>query len=95
VSTTPDSISLTVNVDINNPSNYSAVIPYVNVHILVNDTLLGEATVRNLTVVPGLNSNLSAAAEWAPIGKHGRHVGRELISQFISGTPNSLPSATN
>jgi hypothetical protein len=84
ISTTPDSLLIRTTVDVTNPSNYSATVPFADVHILVNNTLLGHATVRDLVVVPGLNKNLTAEAEWSP-GKDGRSFGSELLSQYISG----------
>lgn len=71
-----------------NPTNYSASVPYVNFALLNNGTILGNATARNLRIVPGENDNLLIRAIWDPetFSDGDRvNVGRELLSQYISG----------
>jgi hypothetical protein len=85
VETTAEKMKILATLDATNPTNYSVTIPYADVHVLVNGTMLGHATVKDLAVVPGVNGNLSATAEWQPVGKQGIKVGRELLSQYISG----------
>jgi hypothetical protein len=85
VKTTPDSIVLVAVMDLRNPTNYSAHVPYVDVHFLVNNTVLGHVTARNIDITAGLNTNIKVRAEWAPSGESDRLVGNELLSQFISG----------
>lgn len=82
--------SLTIGATINatNPTDYSASIPYIDVHILKNGSLLGHATARNLEISTGRNGNLEAVAHYDPVslsGPSGREIGRELLSQYISG----------
>ena len=75
-------------VNITNPTNYSATVPYIDINILNNGTLLGHATAQNVSVIPGRNENIAVKALWDPVtpsGKHGLDVGRELLSQYISG----------
>jgi len=93
--TTLTSLTLTANLALTNPTNYSASVPYINIHLFANDTLLGNATARNLTLVPGLNSNIAVTALWSPYdsnenGEGGAAVGREFLSQYISGWNTSL-----
>ena len=75
-------------VNLTNPTQYSATIPYVDINILANDTILGHATVRNVKIVPGNNTNVTVQAVWDPAarGPEGAAIGRELLSQYISGT---------
>lgn len=82
-------MALQAEINLNNPTEYSAHVPSINISILNNDTLLGHATARNVTVLRGLNENLTVEAVWNPwelSGEKGQEVGRELLSQYISGT---------
>ena len=85
--TTYSSIKLEALVNITNPSPYTAYIPSVNIHLFHNDTLLGEATAEHMNVTAGNNTNLRVTATWNPSrgGDNGVDVGRNLISQYISG----------
>lgn len=91
--TTKSTLTLGAKINITNPTEYAATVPYVNLHLLCNGTLLGHAVARNISVVPGPNYNLEVAAIWDPTststdGKgdgQGVSVGREFISQYISG----------
>ena len=86
--TTPSSVLLEVLANITNPTNYSATVPFVDLQILVNGTLVGNATTRAVTVRPGHNVNIPVQAKWDPSGlsgKEGAAVGKNLISQYISG----------
>lgn len=90
---TPDSLTLGVLVNFTNPTNYSATVPYLDINLAANDTLLGHGLVRNVTVRPGNNSNIPVTAVWCPSAKggaKGRAVGKELLSQYISGFNTTL-----
>lgn len=95
---TADSLSLRLNVNLTNPTEYSTFVPYVNINILANKTVLGHAVARNLTVAPGNNTNLEVRAKWEPFqasGVEGKRVGRELLSQYISGFNTTLTLKTH
>ena len=80
-----------------NPTPYSAIIPYIDINILVNDTIMGHATARNFKVGPGNNSDIVVQAVWDPLasgGADGVAIGRELLSQYISGM-SSLSSSSH
>lgn len=86
--TTEKTLTLEARVNFTNPTEYSAYAPYVNIHILNNNTLLGHATAQNVYVSPGRNDNVLVQALWDPSalgGKNGSSVGRELLSQYVSG----------
>ncbi len=86
--TTKSTLLLEAKINITNPTDYSATIPYININLLSNGTRLGQATVRNISIVPGSNNNLLAEALWDPVtssGRAGLDQGRELLSQYISG----------
>lgn len=90
LNTTSESIALQAKINLTNPTVYSATIPHARINIANNGTILGHATVRNLDVVPGNNTNLIAEAIWDPKeagGEKGGEVGRNLLSQYLSGKP--------
>lgn len=75
-----------------NPTNYTASVPFFDLLIAVNDTLVGHATVRDVSVGTGNNTNMPIRVVWSPMevgGAASAAVGRELLSQYISGeSPN-------
>ena len=86
--TTSSTLSLEVKVNMTNPTEYSAIVPYVNIKLLSNGTEIGHATARNVSVVPGPNHNILVEALWDPLtpsGHRGVAQGKELLSQYISG----------
>lgn len=85
--TSPTSITLSAHVNLTNPTNYSATVPYFNINILVNGTHLGQATAKDIEVHPGNNTNILITAVWDPYtygGADGKAVGAELLSQYVS-----------
>ncbi|KAI0137397.1 hypothetical protein BJ170DRAFT_605721 [Xylariales sp. AK1849] len=90
--TTSNSITLQALVNVTNPTLYTAHVPFINVHVMSNGSVLGEATVENADVVKGVNSNLLVTAKWKPSlsGRDGLQIGRDLISQYISGFNTSI-----
>ena len=86
--TTKSTLSMGVEINITNPTEYSATVPYVNIKLSSNGTEIGHATARNVSVVPGLNHNIFVEALWDPLtpsGQKGLAQGKELLSQYISG----------
>ncbi|KAK3627272.1 hypothetical protein LTR56_013744 [Elasticomyces elasticus] len=91
--TSPTSLTLGARVNISNPTNYSASVPFMDIHILANETVIGHATAKGIEIVPGRNDNLYVEAVWDPStlgGEQGKRVGREFLSQYISGYNTSL-----
>ncbi|KAF2100685.1 hypothetical protein NA57DRAFT_37428 [Rhizodiscina lignyota] len=91
--TTPTSLTIRAEVNFTNPTNYSATVPYIDINLLVNDTVLGHGTVRDVTIVPGNNSKVPVIATYDPTsasGEKGRAIGREMISQYLSGFNTTL-----
>jgi hypothetical protein len=85
-------------VNFTNPTEYTAQIPYVNIHVLSNGSILGQATVQNVNVVKGNNSNVLVEAVWDPYtlgGKEAQSIGRNLLSQYISGWNTTVGFATH
>lgn len=86
--TTKTTFTLQAKVNFTNPTEYSAVVPYVDLKIINNGTVLGHATAKDVSVGPGDNDNIPIVAVWDPLtpgGKKGRDLGREFLSQYISG----------
>ena len=86
--TSPTSITLGALVNFTNPTKYSATVPYFNINILVNGTVLGQAIAEDVVVVPGNNTNIPIKAVYDPFtnsGMAGKEMGKQLISQYISG----------
>ena len=98
VGTNENGLLIQASVNFTNPTNYSATIPYVNISIEKNGSTIGYANVANATIVPGKNVHVLARAEWKPSvagGKEGAKVGKELLSQYISGYNTTLTFRTN
>ncbi|MCJ1307456.1 hypothetical protein MMC25_001102 [Agyrium rufum] len=96
--TTRETLSFEALVNITNPTNYSANVPYVNIHLMSNGSYLGYAISENVKVVPGANDNILMHATWDPVKPS--HIGqldagRELLSQYISGYNTSLTLRTH
>ena len=85
-------------VNITNPTEYSARIPFIDVHVLHNNTLLGHSVAKDIEVVPGNNTGILIEALWDPSGLSGPNgslVGRNLLSQYISGFNTTLTLKTH
>lgn len=88
-------MTLEATVNITNPTEYSATVPYVNLKLLSNGTEIGHATAQQVSIVPGPNHNILVKALWDPLtpsGQKGVDQGRELLSQYISGQQQPLPT---
>lgn len=86
--TTKSTLKIQAKINVTNPTEYSAAVPYVNIKLLSNGTEIGHATARNVRITPGLNHNLLVESIWdpeGPSGERGAAQGRELLSQYISG----------
>ena len=89
--TTKTTILLQAKVNITNPTEYSATVPYVNIQMLNNGSILGHATAREVQVVPGANTDILVKALWDPENETALDIGRELLSQYVSGKPLPPP----
>ncbi|KAI0517234.1 hypothetical protein F5B22DRAFT_635875 [Xylaria bambusicola] len=92
VDSSADSLTLQALVNVTNPSVYTAYIPFINVHLVANGTVLGDGTIRNAHIQSGMNTNIVVTATWSPAkdGPHSRGVGRDLVSQYLSGFNTSI-----
>lgn len=94
--TTTEGVKLEALVNITNPTPYTAHIPSIGVHILCNGSVIGAATAKDLDISAGQNTNLLVGAEWNPSmgGDEGRQIGRDLLSQYLSGLNTSIDVRT-
>ena len=97
VETTRSSVLIKALVNISNPTPYTAHIPYLNIHVLSNGTIVGEATATDLDIISGNNTNLVVSALWKPSlgGSKGSQHGRDLLSQYLSGYNTSVTLRTH
>ncbi|MCJ1231953.1 hypothetical protein MMC12_008633, partial [Toensbergia leucococca] len=95
VDTTRESLTIEARINITNPTEYTARVPYVNINLLSNGSILGNATAENVSIVPGPNDNILVQALWNPRGKEDVAVGKELLSQYISGFNTTLTLQTH
>ncbi|KAG6001807.1 hypothetical protein E4U43_001230 [Claviceps pusilla] len=80
-------------VNMTNTTPYAASIPFINIHLLKDTHLIGEAMTRNLHFVQGPNRNMVIEATWDPssFGGHKAHqVARRLLSEYLSGKNTTL-----
>lgn len=92
------SLSLQASVNFTNPTEYTAHIPYFNIHVLNNGSVIGDATVKNVHVSTGNNTHVLVEATWDPSsfgGEEAANISRELLSQYVSGFNTSLTFETH
>lgn len=82
--------------NITNPTAYTAFVPAFSIQILGNNSVLGEARAQNLNLKAGHNTNLLVEATWNPSlgGDEGVEVGRNLLSQYLSGQNTTVTLRT-
>lgn len=98
MSTSKTSVNLQARLNFTNPTEYTAEVPYFNLHILKNGSIIGDATVKNIFVSTGNNTNIILEATWDPTrfgGEKAAKIGRELLSQYISGFNTTLTFQTH
>ena len=86
--TTESSMSVSVQANFTNPTNYSATVPFVDLLILYNDTVVAHITAHNISIGPGNNSFVPVDFFWCPLdeaGADGVEAGRALLSSYVSG----------
>lgn len=100
LSTTRDSITLTSTVQVNNPTEYEAFVPYLNLHLLYEGYclsescvdyrhLIGNATAINATVSNGTNK-ISGIVTYAPSTAADIPYAEKFLGEYLSGIPPRL-----
>jgi hypothetical protein len=98
LSTSKTSLDFEARVNFTNPTEYTAHVPFINIHVLNNGSVLGDATARNINVGRGNNTNILVQATWDPTklgDKKAQKIGRDLLSQYISGYNTTLTFQTH
>jgi hypothetical protein len=98
LSTSKTSINLQARVNFTNPTEYTAHIPFINIYILKNGSIIGDATLQSVDIIQGNNTNILVQATWDPTtfsGEEGAKIGGELLSQYISGFNTTLTFQTH
>lgn len=88
VNTSATGVQLQVKANLTNVTPYTAKVPYISLHIMKQDYMVGEAVAQDVDLSIGENSEISVGATWDPstFGKDGgRAAGRRLISDYVSG----------
>lgn len=96
--TSETSLTLSALLNFTNPTEYSATIPYADVLISKNGSVLGHGKIQHVALKPGRNINIPVVAVWDPRkfdGKKGHEIGVELLSQYISGFNTTITASTH
>lgn len=116
--TEPKSLTISARLNFTNPTPYSATIPYLDVQIVKNGSVLAHATVRDVEVSAGKNEGMEVRGVYDPVGMNGDEewtglgletsksgeegkgaeaaaVGREFLSQYLSGFNTSFTLRTH
>ncbi|KAM5351998.1 hypothetical protein ACJ41O_004721 [Fusarium nematophilum] len=96
--TSETSVQMQALVNITNPTPYTAVIPYFNIHVLHDGEVLGEAVSKNVNFGLGENTNIVVRATWDPLrfgGERAHEIGRKLLSEYVSGENTTLSARTH
>lgn len=86
--TTPTALRIDALLNVTNPTKYSADVPYVNINLLYNGTIIANVSLEDTHIVPERNTKLPFTVLWDPVelsGEEGAEKGRELLSRHISG----------
>lgn len=83
--TTEEKLIFAMMINLTNPTEYSAKVPYVNISVSSNGTDLGFATAEKVSVSPGMNSVRVVSS----LG------GRDFISRYLSGENTTLTLRTH
>lgn len=98
IETSPKSITLQALVNFTNPTEYTAHVPYFKLDIMSNGSLIGQGYARDVSMSRGENRNIPIKAIWDPLnlgGADAAAIGRELLSQYVSGHNTTLTLRTS
>ncbi|KAH7157097.1 hypothetical protein EDB81DRAFT_788842 [Dactylonectria macrodidyma] len=93
LNTSETGVHLQALVNITNPTEYTAVVPYINIHILHEGEILGEAVATNVDFGLGNNTNMLVRSTWDPMrfgGEKAHKIGRKLLSDYVSGKNTTM-----
>lgn len=93
LNTSDTGVHLQALVNITNPTQYTAIVPYINIHVLHEGEILGEAIARNIDFGLGNNTNILVRSTWDPVrfgGERAHKIGRKLLSDYVSGKNTTM-----
>ncbi|KAH7015244.1 hypothetical protein EDB80DRAFT_605705 [Ilyonectria destructans] len=93
LNTSDTGVHLQALVNITNPTQYTAIVPYINIHVLHEGEILGEAVARNIDFGLGNNTNILVRSTWDPVrfgGESAHKIGRKLLSDYVSGKNTTM-----
>ncbi|PYH77195.1 hypothetical protein BO82DRAFT_345406 [Aspergillus uvarum CBS 121591] len=96
--TSASSLFVETEVNITNPTPYAASIPLIDFVMFFNGSKVAHLTAKNAQITPGLNSGLHVDLVWSPLsfdGPSGATAGRDLLSQYISGSNTTVTIRTH
>ncbi|KAF4551677.1 Hypothetical protein D9617_12g035650 [Elsinoe fawcettii] len=96
--TSKTSLTLSALINFTNPTEYSAHVPFVDIQLWKNGSVLGHGTVQHVQIKPGNNTNIPVVAVWDPLtmgGSTAHQVGVDFLSQFISGFNTTITVRTH
>ena len=86
--TTESTALVKTTINFTNPSPYAATVPFVDLALFYNGTVVGRVVGKNVSIVPGVNRGIYAELMWSPLdsgGLEGVVAGRQMISSYVSG----------
>lgn len=98
LNTSETGVSMQAKINFTNPTQYTATIPFLNVHILGDDVIIGEATARGIHLELGNNTGNIVHATWDPTrfgGKKAQEAAQSLLSGYLSGKNTTLGVRTH
>jgi len=98
LNTSETGLHMQVNVNISNPTPYTAFIPYVNAHVFKDGFKIGEAVARDVDLKLGNNTGMIARATWDPLtfgGPEAREAGQRLLSDYVSNKNTTITLRTH
>ena len=98
LNTSDTGVSMQAKINFTNPTQYTASIPFLNVHVLGGDVVIGEATAQGVDLELGNNTGNIVHATWDPLkfgGDKAQKAAKSLLSDYLSGKNTTLGVRTH
>ncbi|KAL3468317.1 hypothetical protein BJX64DRAFT_245569 [Aspergillus heterothallicus] len=96
--TTESSLTVKTAINFTNPTQYSILLPFVDLLLVYNSTKIAHMTTKDVKITPGTNTGIPIDLRWSPLDLDGPSAvlaGRNLISQYVSGHNTSVTITTH
>ncbi|PYH47482.1 uncharacterized protein BP01DRAFT_363894 [Aspergillus saccharolyticus JOP 1030-1] len=96
--TSASSLLVKAKVNVTNPTPYAASVPFIDFVMFFNGSRVAHLTAKDVEIIPGMNSGLRVDLSWSPLGLDGptgASAGRDLLSQYISGSNTTVTVRTH